>query len=52
MTDVLDFTLDGTLACDYCAEGLPLVDGWHIRVDPEGVEGDQRVPCAKAKVMA
>lgn len=36
-------------ACDYCDEGLPLVDGWHIREDPEGIEGTTRIPCMKPK---
>ena len=32
--------------CDYCDEGLPRdAEGWHLRVDPEGVEGTQRIPC-------
>ena len=32
--------------CDYCDEGLPKDSvGWHLRVDPEGVEGTQRIPC-------
>lgn len=35
------------MSCDYCDEGLPLVDGWHIRSDPEGLEGDQRIPCSR-----
>src|SRR5689334_2437320 len=29
--------------CDY--HELPLVDGWHVRKDPEGWEGEQRIPC-------
>jgi len=37
-----------TPRCDYCDEGLPLV-GWHERVDPEGIEGVQRVPCMRAQ---
>lgn len=32
--------------CDYCAEGLPKdAEGWHLRVDPEGIEGTARIPC-------
>jgi hypothetical protein len=37
-----------TTVCDYCIEGLPLVDGWHIReADPDGMEAMQRIPCAR-----
>ena len=40
--------------CDYCAEGLPRhsVQGgpwWHERVDPEGIEGVQRMPCVRGQ---
>jgi hypothetical protein len=33
--------------CDYCDEGLPIVAGRHRRIDPEGIEGIQIIPCAK-----
>jgi hypothetical protein len=33
--------------CDYCDEGDPVVDGWHIRVDPEGIDPTARVPCPR-----
>jgi hypothetical protein len=32
-----------TVQCDH--HELPLVDGWHELVDPEGIEGTQRIPC-------
>jgi hypothetical protein len=32
--------------CDYCGWNFA-IDGWHTIVDPEGIEGDQRVPCAR-----
>ncbi len=36
------------VGCDYCDEGLPLdSDGWHLRVDPDGYEPTQRIPCQK-----
>jgi excisionase family DNA binding protein len=37
------------LPCDECAEGVPLVNGWHVLPpDPEGIEGQIRVPCPNA----
>jgi hypothetical protein len=36
-----------TRPCDYCDEGLPLDEhGWHLRIDPEGIEGTARIKCA------
>ncbi len=31
--------------CDYCAEGRPLIDGWHVLADPEGFEETAQIPC-------
>lgn len=36
------------IACDYCEDKVPLVEGWHEWYDPEGVEGKTRVPCPRA----
>lgn len=34
------------VSCDYCDEGLPKDnEGWHLRVDPDGYEPTQRIPC-------
>lgn len=39
---------DDPVACDYCDEGLPYDDEmWHVRHDPDGIEGDVRIPCAR-----
>ena len=36
-----------TAVCDYCLDDLPRDEqGWHVRHDPEGVEGDAHVPCS------
>ena len=35
-------------ACDYCDEGDPIVDGYHIRIDPEGIDPTAKVPCPRA----
>jgi len=37
--------------CDYCDEGLPIVEGKHLRIDPEGIEGIQRIPCTNIKYL-
>jgi hypothetical protein len=34
--------------CDYCDDGEALVGGWHIRVDPEGIDPTAKVPCPRA----
>ena len=34
------------MICDYCTEGLPVLDGWHvIHDDPYDFEGPSRIPC-------
>ena len=34
--------------CPLCTEGEPLVGGWHIRTDPEGIDPSAKVPCPRA----
>ena len=34
--------------CPLCAEGEPLVGGWHIRLDPEGIDPSAKAPCLRA----
>lgn len=32
--------------CDYCEEGNVVNDeGYHVIPDPEGIEGDAKIPC-------
>ena len=35
------------MTCDYCDDGVPIVDGWHVLVDPEGIDGTARIPCPR-----
>lgn len=38
----------GQPACDYCDEGVTLIDGWHLIEDPEEFEGGiARIPCPR-----
>jgi hypothetical protein len=34
-------------ACDYCAEGVKRIFGWHEIPDPEGFEGTHRIKCPR-----
>ena len=36
--------------CDWCDEGDPVVDGWHIRTDPEGIDPTAKVPCPRERL--
>jgi hypothetical protein len=36
------------IACDYCDEGVPLVNGGHETTDPEGWDAGARIPCPRA----
>jgi hypothetical protein len=32
--------------CDYCDDGVPKIDGWHV-IDDEVIGESVRVPCGK-----
>jgi hypothetical protein len=33
--------------CDYCDEGIPVTDGFHLITDPEGIEGTAKIACTR-----